>query len=103
MALPTDVTIKDTTLYFIPVTFRIPLKFGNETSTTVTCARVSVTVEDSEGRHETGWGETPLSVPWIWPGQLSYKIRHQTVLEFSRKLAKAWKSFKLSGHPIELG
>ncbi|MFP4619324.1 MAG: hypothetical protein ACLFMZ_10825, partial [Spirochaetaceae bacterium] len=103
MALPTDIKIKDTTLYFIPVTFRIPLKFGNETSTTVTCARVSVTVEDSEGRYHTGWGETPLSVPWIWPSQISYNIRHKTVLDFSRKLTETWKMFKLSGHPIELG
>ena len=33
-------------LYFIPVTTRVPLKFGPETLTSVICARVCMTVED---------------------------------------------------------
>ena len=61
MSRPTDVRITDTTLYFLPVKMRMPLKFGAQVLTEVTCARVRVTIEDHDGRTATGWGETPLS------------------------------------------
>ena len=90
-------------LYFIPVATRVPLKFGPETLTSVTCARVSVTVADNKGRRATGWGETPLSVQWVWPSSLSYEERHQGMKQFCLMLAKAWAEFDMQGHPIELG
>ncbi|MDY0091776.1 MAG: hypothetical protein RBT80_03660 [Candidatus Vecturithrix sp.] len=40
MARNTDITPKDVRLYFLPVETRVPLKFGPETVTSVTCARV---------------------------------------------------------------
>ena len=40
----TDVRATGAELYLLPVTSRMPLKFGPETLTTVTCARVRVTV-----------------------------------------------------------
>ncbi|MFM8878425.1 MAG: hypothetical protein ACKOKG_04720, partial [Verrucomicrobiota bacterium] len=49
-------------LWFLPVTTRVPLKFGTEALTSVTCARVRLTVQGSDGRSASGWGETPLSV-----------------------------------------
>ena len=54
-------------LYFLPVHTRVPLKFGHETLTSVTCARVALRVADAGGREVEGWGETPLSVQWVWP------------------------------------
>lgn len=90
-------------LYFLPVKTRMPLKFGSETLTEVTCARVRVRVEDSHGRHAYGWGETPLSVQWTWPGALSYQERHEALMDFCRKLAHSWVAFDHSGHPLELG
>ena len=41
--------------------------------------RVKMTVEDRQGRRATGWGETPLSVQWVWPSALSYEERHQAL------------------------
>ena len=57
-------------VWFLPVTTRVPLKFGTEALTSVTCARVQITVRGVEGRSASGWGETPLSVQWVWPSAL---------------------------------
>ena len=47
MPKPTDVRAVASTLYFLPVTTRVPLKFGPEVTTQVTCARVRLAVADS--------------------------------------------------------
>ena len=72
MTKPTDITPIATTLYFLPVETRVPLKFGTETLTSVTVARVKMTVRDRAGNTAHGWGETPLSVQWVWPSSLPY-------------------------------
>jgi len=43
MSKPTDIRCTGTELHFLPVHTRMPLKFGIETVTYVTCARVRVT------------------------------------------------------------
>ena len=53
----TDVRLRGATLYLLPMRTRIPLKFGPETLTEVTCARVSVRVTDQRGSLAEGWGE----------------------------------------------
>lgn len=98
-----DVRIRQVDLYLLPVTTRVPLKFGHETLTTVTCARVRMLVEDGRGRTAAGWGETPLSVQWSWPGELSYADRHAAMAEFCRQLAAAWGGYSVWGHPLEVG
>src|SRR5438034_7448956 len=98
-----DVRIVGVKLYFLPIQTRVPLKFGPETMTSVTCARVQMTVSDSRGRMATGWGETPLSVQWVWPSDLPYSDRHETLKQFTRTLARAWSEFDHTGHPIEMG
>ena len=103
MSRSTDVRVLGTSLYFLPVETRVPLKFGPETLTCVTCARGRVTVADSRGRTAQGWGEAPLSVQWVWPSGLSYQERHDTLKRFCRMLAEAWAGFECSGHPIEIG
>ncbi len=90
-------------LYFIPVQTRVPLKFGPETLTSVTCARVALTVADETGKKVTGWGETPLSVQWVWPSLLPYEHRDQALKRFCERLASAWMKFTQAGHPMEIG
>jgi L-alanine-DL-glutamate epimerase-like enolase superfamily enzyme len=99
----TDISPATVDLYFIPVETRIPLKFGPETTTEVMCARVCVTVADGQGRKARGWGETPLSVQWTWPGHLGYQERADAMQRFCRMLAEAWAGFERRGHPMELG
>ncbi|MHC4474327.1 MAG: enolase C-terminal domain-like protein [Planctomycetota bacterium] len=99
----TDVSVVSVELYFIPIETRIPFKFGRETLTAVTCARVCVTVADRQGQQSEGWGETPLSVQWAWPSSLEYSERNETMQLLCQKLAGAWAKFGQYGHPIELG
>jgi len=89
-------------LYFIPVQTRVPLKFGPETLTSVTCARVALKIADECGREAEGWGETPLSVQWVWPSSLSYELRNEALKEFTKALAPTWMRFEAQGHPIEI-
>jgi len=90
-------------LYFIPVQTRVPLKFGSETLTSVTCARAAVRVVDQRGNQAEGWGETPLSVQWVWPDSSPYEQRHATMCRLCCRLARAWAEFKFAGHPLEIG
>ncbi|MCK4276015.1 MAG: hypothetical protein KAX78_05845, partial [Phycisphaerae bacterium] len=78
----TDVRPTDVALYFIPIATRIPLKFGPQTLTVVTLARVCMRVTDSSAKTVEGWGETPLSVQWVWPTDLSYDERHEALKAF---------------------
>ncbi|HEY3394192.1 MAG TPA: enolase C-terminal domain-like protein [Lacipirellulaceae bacterium] len=99
----TDARITGVELYLLPVTTRVPLKFGTETLTTVTCARVRIFLVGRDGRTAAGWGETPLSVQWAWPANFSYADRHEAMIAFCRRLAQAWADFNAWGHAIEIG
>jgi len=99
----TDARCKSAELYFLPVHTRVPLKFGTETLTSVICARVRVVVEDSRGRLAEGWGETPLSVQWVWPSDVSYSLRCESLQSFCCQLVEAWSQFDKFGHPLEIG
>ena len=103
MSKPTDVRPVAATLYFLPVTNRVPLKFGTETVTHVVCARARLTVVDRTGRRADGWGETPLSVQWAWPGTLPVETRLAVMKAFCIRLAEAWAGFANFGHPLEVG
>lgn len=60
-------------------------------------------VVDETNQFAEGWGETPLSVQWVWPSATPYEARHETLKRFCRELASAWMSFQPDGHPIEVG
>ncbi|MBI3991136.1 MAG: mandelate racemase/muconate lactonizing enzyme family protein [Candidatus Omnitrophica bacterium] len=103
MGKATDIKPEGCKLYFLPVETRVPLKFGPETLTSVTCARACMKVKDKKGNMAEGWGETPLSVQWVWPSGLTYEERHQALKEFSMELAGEWSRFDVSGNPVEIG
>jgi L-alanine-DL-glutamate epimerase-like enolase superfamily enzyme len=99
-----DVQIESVAVNYLPVEMRMPLKFGAESVSSVTCIRVAVSVMGLEGRVATGWGETPLSVTWAWPSvALTYQERYEAMLDFCRMLAEAWVASDVSGHPMEIG
>ena len=98
-----DISVKASEIYFLPIEMRVPLKFGKETSTHTTCARAKITVEDRKGRTAEGWGETPLSVGWGWPSSLSYAQREDGMKELCRRLSVDWPAFDESGDPMEVG
>ncbi len=103
MSKSTDIRVIFAELYFLPVTTRVPLKFGSETLTEVTCARVKIRVCNAAGLVAEGWGETPLSVQWAWPSPVSYTDRNERLKNFCKKLTVAWANYPLFGHPIEVG
>jgi L-alanine-DL-glutamate epimerase-like enolase superfamily enzyme len=103
MGKTTDIRTTGAALYFLPVQTRVALKFGTETLTHVTCARVRVTVSNDLGRTAEGWGETPLSVQWVWPSAVPYEERHTALKVFCIELTDLWASIRSPGHPVELG
>lgn len=100
---PTDIRITSAHVHFLPVTMRVPLKFGPETVTSAVCLRVEVEVQNRSGQSARGWGETPLSVSWVWPSTLSVSERTQRMKDFSVRLAQVLVEAGLEGHPMEIG
>jgi L-alanine-DL-glutamate epimerase-like enolase superfamily enzyme len=90
-------------LHLLPVRTRLPLRFGHEVLNEVTCARVRLAVRDRDGRSACGWGETPLSAQWAWPGDLPLPERRIAMAAFCHRLAAAWADFPESGHPLVVG
>ena len=103
MSLLSDIRISDFSLEFVPIETRVPLKFGTETLSSVTCSRVKVVVENRKGQKAEGWGETPLSVQWVWPSDISYSERHQALMDFSTLLIRRWRDHDQWGHCMEIG
>lgn len=104
MSKPSDVSIVAAQLYFLEVKTRVPYKFGQQVLEEITCARARVTVRTRDGREVHGWGETPLSVGWVWPTtDLGYSHREDRLKAFSCRLAKEWRRFGERGHPLEIG
>jgi len=102
VALATDIIIKEAELFFLPIATRVPLKFGAQIVTRVTCARVRVRVEDRRGRSAEGWGETPLSVAWVWPSDLPWEMREEQLKSLCLAIGDAVVRKRDSGHPMEL-
>ena len=103
MPKPTDVQIVRAELTYLPVETRVPLKFGTETLTSVVCARVCVVVRNSSGKEYEGWGETPLSVQWVWPGAIAYSLRFERIQAFCNLLVTEFCKNESFGHALELG
>ncbi|MCA9265498.1 MAG: hypothetical protein KDA60_16675, partial [Planctomycetales bacterium] len=100
---PTDIQVIGASLYLLPVSMRVPLKFGTEVTTEVTCARVALTVRSQTGHEAVGWGETPLSVNWVWPSALPYAERAARLEAFCQRLVDAWVEPHESGDVMQVG
>ena len=98
-----DVRVRDVSLYYLPVETRVPLKFGPETLTSATIARVKVSVERTDGASADGWGETPLNVQWVWPSGAAYEPRHEALKSFCLRIAGSLTQFAEAGHAMEVG
>lgn len=98
-----SLSVKKVRLYFLEIDTRVPLKFGAETLTHATCARVSVEAEVDGRLSACGWGETPLSVQWVWPSSLGFDERETALKDFCLVLAGAIDSLELTGHPLHIG
>ena len=104
MPRPSDISIQSAQLYFLEVRTRVPYQFGQQVLESITCARVKVRVRRADGAEAEGWGETPLSVGWLWPTDgLAYERRENRLKAFCVRLARELPRFEMSGHPLELG
>ncbi len=99
----TDARVVGAELYLLPVETRMPLQFGSETLRSVTCARVRVAIVGRDGRVAEGWGETPLSVEWAWPGRGSHASRRQKMIDFCGAALADFAQFDAWGHALEVG
>ena len=98
-----DIRVREVSLHYLPTTLRVPLKFGAQTVSRALCARARIVVEDRAGRVAEGWGETPLSVAWVWPSPLPWEERETRMREFCEVLARELVAFGERGHPMEIG
>jgi len=96
-------SVVDCELFFLHAPMRTPLKFGASTMTEAVLARVCIRVRGRGGREAAGWGETPLSAAWGWPGPLAYERRLARMQHLAQELISAWKEFDCTGHPLEMG
>ena len=103
MPIESDVEWVDVDLRFSKISTRVPLKFGSEILDSVTCARARVGVRKLNGEYGVGWGETPLSVQWVWPSDTPYSERHKAMLQFSEILARNFNEKLQCGHALEIG
>ena len=81
----------------------MPLKFGDQTLTEVSCARVAIQVEGDGGKGATGRAETPLSVAWVWPSALDYRVREERLKGFCEDLRGDLLDNAVEGHPMVIG
>jgi len=99
----TDIRIRAVEIYWLPVATRVPLSFGHEVLRQIQCLRVRVTVESRRGERGEGWGESPLSVGWGWPGTGSYAEREKILMSLCEDFARAFTGFAVTAHPLEIG
>lgn len=103
MARDSDVRVTGAALWLLPVSMRVPLKFGAQVMRSVTCARVAVEVETRDGRRAVGWGETPLSACWGWPSETDLGGRERAMMRLAAACCRGIVAGGERGHPLEIG
>lgn len=99
----TDIKIVSLTLYYLPAQARIPLRFGFETMTSTECLRVKAAVENGRGISNSGWGEVPLNMQWLWPGCCSAEARLGYMKRAIVACADAILAAPVTGHALDIG
>lgn len=100
---PTDVRVTGAAVFLIPVTLRVPLRFGSQVVKEVTCARVAAEVSTRHGARAVGWGETPLAVQWGWPSSLPHAARHDAMVGLTAACVQEIGEWPGAGHALEIG
>ena len=105
MPKPTDVRPVAAALYFLPIKTRMPLKFGPEITTEVTCARVRVTVADAPGPAGRGLGRDAAlgAVGLAQRAGLRGAAPGAPEADRCRSPRRGSRRPARPGHPIELG
>ncbi|MFT3882932.1 MAG: enolase C-terminal domain-like protein [Gemmatales bacterium] len=83
--------------------YRTPIKFGGVTLDRATILNAHVVIEDSQGRHQVGFGSMPLGNVWAFPSMtLSYEQTLGLMQEVADEAAYLTRNHRQFGHPIEL-
>ena len=72
---------------------------GETTGSNPYQARAEQSGTDRAGIGRCGWRESPLSVQWAWPSDLSCELRHETLKRMRVLLAEAWTDLDVVGQP----
>ena len=82
----TDIRLRAVTLHYIPVGMRMPLKFGAQVvDAGVLRAGARAGGGSRRDAAPKGWGETPLSVAWVWPSALTWEERETRMQDFCER------------------
>ena len=101
---PTDVRPVAAALYFLPIKTRMPLKFGPEITTEVTCARVRLTVADARGPHGRGLGRDAAERPvGLAERARRYEERHEVAEAFCERPGRGLGAASTSVGPPDRG
>lgn len=95
--------IQKVSAYFLPIRLRVPLRFGGQTVEAIEAYRAEVVLSTGNGKTVTGWGETPLSIGWVWPGALPYQNREAHLHQLIARVCDAAVQFEATGHALEIG
>jgi len=103
MPLPTAVRIRDVEFSYEDHAYRTPIKFGGVALDRATLLNVQVTVETAQGRRAVGFGSMPLGNVWAFPSRrLTYDQTLGAMKSLAQRLALAYSTCSLPGHPIEI-
>jgi L-alanine-DL-glutamate epimerase-like enolase superfamily enzyme len=99
----TDVTVRDVSVSFEPVTYRAPLKFGGRVVRSTVLINAEATVETQSGRHAVGHGSMPVGNVWAWPSErVTPDQSERAMTAFASEVAELFNSYPGYGHPLEV-
>lgn len=99
----TDVQILEAEVWFEPVEFRAPLKFGGRTVDHTQLINAQVKIETRNGRIATGYGSMPVGNVWAWPSQtVELADGERALVAYSQAVAELFSSYPDFGHPLEV-
>lgn len=104
MPKATDISLKDVTISFEPLSLRAPLPFGERTLSKSLLVNVEVVAESRDGkRHATGYGSMPVGNLWAWPStQLAPEQTEAAMKSFAEQVVDLASRCNELDHPFEL-